>query len=361
MAVIFIDGPDYSGKTTLAKAMGDYSDWSVIPVGQACREYFCSAQKTTQGTMELARKLWTEWFIIGKERNRDIHVDRSPLSTLVEQVIGDDPSQEDSFIRFIADLIEEHGMMTLYFCSVPVAVLEQREEENLRQRPKDARELKRTAQERSVLYHLGLERLRTGLAKYCTVTTDLVTSPLGGDLIKVTARKKVHSFTDYFDSCRIFIQGTTDFPNREHSVEITAKDQTVPVDWTNRAPFGYPDVTRGLNYAKEWLIHQHELAGSTVSRRNSLLTALFSGEPVNSNNVVVRTDADGYYSLIEGYMTIISKELSTHGALSMEMVEGTIGHHSSEPNRLHLNPALPVFIAALLLVYYQKETPPWDI
>lgn len=357
MAIIFVDGPDFSGKTTLAKQLGDYSDWSITRTGQELREYWCADHKTTKGVIEKAKCLWTDWFNVGTDRKRPIHVDRSPLSTLVEQIISDDTAAEDDFIQFLVGQIKKHGAFKMYFITVDSTVIEEREAKSTNE--KDAREAKRSARERNALYHLGMNRLTERLKEHCDVRTELVNYD-DTAAISLTALSRVPSLDSYFTALRVFVQGTMTRPNSESHTPITPSEKTVPIDWLDNPLFTHNDVVRALNYTKEWIIHNCELRGVAINRKSSIVTALFDGEPVNSNNVKVNRD-DGYFGLIDGYIKRIETEYARRHCVTLDFVDELIGHHDVVVDKLKTNRCMPSLIAALLLTYYQKDTPPWHI
>lgn len=355
MSVIFIDGPDFSGKTTTAKAMGNYSEWSITRNGQACRKYFESAKCTQRETIDICKRLWSDWMSIGADRKTPIHVDRSPLSTYAEQIVGDDDTYEEEFIDFLVREIEEKGPLHLKFISVSNEVITQREAESTR--VKDKREKLRSPTERNTLYHIAFERFTSKLTERCKVT---VQSELDSPIITLIATTREESLLDYFTDVTV----ATTLPG-ENIVQcetlLNSRTKLRNLKDTGAHPINECQVVEALDIMKEWLITTNVIQGVTIPHGSSIVMVGMDGNVLTSTSNVIAHDHR--YDLVDGFIKRIRKAINESKTNNFTYfdVNDIIGHHQTKVAGKVVNPYASTLLAALFLVKYKEEHETWNI
>lgn len=349
MSVIFIDGPDFSGKTTTAMESGDYSDWSVTRVGQELREYFCSAKRTSENTMAMCDKLWEDWMRIGRDRKKPIHVDRSPLSTYVEQIMHDMPEYEAAFVRKIAENIREYGPLVIKFISVSNDLLIEREERA--GRDKDPREAMRSTALRNAQYHQALCSFTDSLGEHCKVTT-----AVEGDIITLTATCDYTSVLDFIESVSFEVMGAS---TEETKVELNDRRRAVAghakeTPYTALKPT-VGQLTEAACLVKEWLIYNRSLSGITIPRGSSIVTMQIG------DNIVIESDGRSIkhgckLEAISGYIARIYRTLDNRvcDVIMESDIIDIIGEYTTDMTKTGGNPMLTPFIAALILTQFEE-------
>lgn len=355
MSVIFIDGPDFSGKTTTAMAMGSYSEWSITNTGQALRKYFESAEPTTEATLAHCRKLWTDWFRIGKDRKTVLHVDRSPLSTYAEQIMGDAENEADAFIAYLADEIRQNGPMVIKFLSVSTALLAKREDESKRE--KDARECKRDPFARNALYHRAFMDMAERLGKHCKVK---LTHEAETDIITLEATYLERSLLSYFSKLEMISNPPDGGDLATIEIGITGRSELQPLN-PSLYMTSYPVIIEALNLCKEWIVETQSILGYSVSRSGSLVNVRTLHDAYSSDGRTV--DREGTYCLISGYLNRIRTvmEKSVSGVFTVEDAVEVIGEYDVEHNGRVTNPYSSALLAALFITHYQKAEDEWHI
>lgn len=349
MSVIFIDGPDFSGKTSMAMESGDYSDWSVTKVGQELRAYFCSAKRTNEDTMTMCDKLWEDWMRIGRDRKKAIHVDRSPLSTYVEQIMHDMPEYEERFVRKIAENIREYGPLVIKFISVSDDLLTEREERA--GRDKDPREAMRTAALRNAQYHQALCSFANSLGEHCKVTT-----VVEGDIIVLTATCDYMAVLDIVESVSFEVIGAV---TEETKVELNEQSRSAS-SYAKETPYTalnptVGQLTEAACLVKEWLIYNRSLSGITIPRGSSIVTLrVGDGVVIESDGRVIKHGCK--FEAISGYIARIYRTLNNRvcGVIMESDILDIIGEYTTDVTKTGGNSMLTPFIAALILTQFEE-------
>lgn len=311
MPVVFIEGPDFSGKTTCAKVKGNYRNWSENQQGRVLRKFFESGKPVTRDMFDLSMDMWKEWLEIGEQSEDCIHVDRSPISTLIEQVMTDNTELEEEFFDLIVRCIEIHGRLDIDFLYVTDDVLEEREAKS--SKVKDPRECMRTASERNSAYCNALRNYIDTLRERCSIE---VIQTDGHVVVKAaplteTIDDEAVTISRYFGTVMLSMN---DMYKSALSVSITSPDKLIQVDTSAPEYISVGILTEALTLAKELLTAECELVGLTVPRKTSDLGVTLANGVIYSGRRKVNHDTA--YNCAASYVKIFTESECVEKTLS---------------------------------------------
>ena len=352
MPIVFIDGPDFSGKTHTAKQAEHYREWSSSPSGIELRKYFMSAKATKAETVTRAIEMWNAWAVVGNDTTDILTIDRSPISTLAEQVIGDKDSLRPLYLEAMRDLVITHGSLCIKFISVSDELLRTREQ--TAGRGKDARELLRDVSQRNALYHIAF----MALSEYLPTQGLVVDVSVEGDLITLQADRE---------------DRTGDIPLSNFLGVITLTSRTeCPPSAVNNLVHRVPDLGGGgfnLRTVRTALLvlddvltqEDHHHQGGDYPNPDTVMSIVVNGDVLGTGGDKLTTK----YSLdLVGVLSDRIKQASTAnsmGLFTLGMFNALVKEPTEHPRDNEHTPYEALVLAAYFLIQYYEEIPPWNI
>lgn len=346
MSVVFIDGPDYSGKTTKAKMSENYREWSSTSLGQELRAYFISAEKSTETTVERSLAMWRNWMKIGT--TEDVVVDRSPVSTMAEQVMGDlDSLLFHEYMAELMTMVHEFGILTINVIMIEDEVLIERESKG--ERVKDKREELRTPSERNALYKRAITRMAQSAPHWDVEVTEL---EIENEMTSYIFTPRQLPLTSFFGELRF------DCTTVDESIRKTIGNPTHPLVVMPKCLSG--SIVEALDLTKYLTIKDLARNGVTETCSSSVMTVSTLDELVLSpKRRLFPTDIDT--TLVDGYLKRIAEYETYNMGFTLADYLSLANEGATTISRFKFNYFSVQILAAYFIYKINKDTPPWNI